>query len=99
MALFQEATNQIPSRAITGLLVKQDVFSLLDPTRTAGENWTASFIITVHLVAALCGTDEFRSGDHALLMGEGREEIRQKHAKAAKTALGEAQAAASKQDA
>ena len=39
------------------------------------------------------------SGDHALLMGEGREKLQQIHAEEAKTALGEAQTAASKPDA
>ena len=33
----------------------------------------ASCVITGHLVAALLRTDEFRSGDHALLMGKGEE--------------------------
>ena len=59
----------------------------------------ASFIITGHRVEALFGTVEFRSGDHALLMGEGREDIRRQHTAAAETALREAQAATSKPDA
>ena len=41
---------------------------------------------------------EFRSGDHALLMGESREEIQWQHSEAAETALGEARAASSKTD-
>ena len=52
--------------------VKQDTISLSKPTRTAGGNWTASCIITGHLVMALRRTAEFRSGDHTLLMEEGR---------------------------
>ena len=58
-----------------------------------------SCIITGHLVTAVRGTEEFRSGDHSLLMGEGREEIQRRHVEAADTALGEAQAATSKPDA
>ena len=34
-----------------------------------------SSVITVHLVVVIYGTAEFRSGYHALVMGEGREEI------------------------
>ena len=96
--LFQGDISQIPGRAITGLPVKQAGIDLPKPTRTAGENWTLSCIITGHLVAELQGTAEFRSGDHALLMGEGREEIRQRHAEAEDTALVKARAAASKLD-
>ena len=42
---------------------------------------------------------EFSSGDHALLMGEGTEEIRRGHAEAAETALGEGRDAVSAEDA
>ena len=73
--LFKGATYQIPGRAVTGLPVKQARIALLGPTHTAGANWTASCVITGHLVAALHWKDEFRSGYHSLLMGEGRDEI------------------------
>ena len=72
-ALFQGSTAQIPGMDITGLPVKQARISLPNPTWTAGANWTASCVIMGHLVAALRGTDDFRSGDHALLMEEGRD--------------------------
>ena len=58
----------------------------------------ASCVITGHLVAALRGTAEFRSGDRALLMEEGREEIQRRHTEAAEAALGEAWAYASMED-
>ena len=51
------------------------------------------------LVTMLCRTAKLRSGDHALLMGEVREEIQRRHAEAAETVLGDAQFAASKPDA
>ena len=51
-----------------------------------------SCIITGYLIAALRGTAEFRSGDHALLMVGGRDEIQRWHAEEADKALGEAQA-------
>ena len=98
-SLFQGATSQIPGRAITGLPVKQAEIALPDPTRAAEVNWAASCVITGHLFAELHGTAEFRSGDHALLMGEGREEIQRRHAEEAETTLGEARDAASKPDA
>ena len=68
-ALVQRATYQIPGMEINGLPVKQDGISLPNPTNTTSENWTASCVITGHLVAALRGTADFRLGDHALLMG------------------------------
>ena len=58
----------------------------------------ASCVITGHLVAALCRTAEFRSGDYALLMGKGREKIQRQHAEAAETTLGEARDASSNPD-
>ena len=69
---FQGDKSQIPGRAITGLTVKKAGIAVLNPTWTVGENWTASCVITGHLVAVLRGTAKFRSVDHALLMGEGR---------------------------
>ena len=81
---------QIPGRAITGLPVKQARIALPDPTWTAGENWTVSYVITWHLIAALRRMAEFRLGNHALLRGEGREKIRWRHSDEEETALGEA---------
>ena len=56
-------------------------------------------MIKRHLVAALCGTAEFRLGNHALLMGEGGGKIRHRHAEEVKTALGESRSAVSNPDA
>ena len=69
LALFREAIYQIPGKAVTGLPVNQDRISLPDPTYISRYNWTASYVITGHLVAALYWTADFWSGDHALLMG------------------------------
>ena len=76
LALFQGGTFQIPWRAITVMPLKQAGIDLLDPTLKVGANWTASCVITRHLVAALRGMDKSRSGNHYLPMGEVREEIR-----------------------
>ena len=98
-ALFKGAKSQIPGRTITDLPVKQSWIYLPDPTQTVGANWAEYCVITGHLVAALRRTAEFRLGYHDLLMGEGTEDIRQRHAKAVETDLGEAQADTSKTEA
>ena len=55
-SFFNGITYQIPQMAITGLPVKQAGIALTDPTQTLGENWTESYVIIGHLVAALSGT-------------------------------------------
>ena len=98
-SLFKRASSQILRIAVTGLPVNQAGIALPDPTQTVKDNWTASCVITGHLVAALRGTAEFWLGYHDLLIGEVRDEIRQRHAEDTETALGEAQAVASTEDA
>ena len=78
--IFKEATSQITGILVTGLPVKKSDIDLPDPTQTAGPKWMASCVITGHLLADIQRTVEFRSGDRALLMEEGRDEIRWKHA-------------------
>ena len=56
--------------------VNQSGIELPNLTNTTGYNWTSSYVITGHLVAALRRTSEFRLGGHVLLMGEVREEAR-----------------------
>ena len=73
--IFQGAMAHIPGREINGLTVKQDGIALPNPTRTAGEKWTAYCVSTGHLVTEICGTATFRSAKRALLLGEGKEEI------------------------
>ena len=72
LALFKGPTSQIPRRAVASLPLKHLRIALSDSTQTAGANWMVSCVIKGHLVAALRRTDEFQSGDHALLMGEVR---------------------------
>ena len=73
LSLLKGDTSQITGITVTGLTVKQYRITLPDPNHTARANWTASCVITGHLVVVLCGTAEFRSGYHALLMGEVRD--------------------------
>ena len=98
-ALFKGGASYISRRAVTVLPVKQAGIALPDPTHTTGSNWAASCVITGHLVAALRGTGEFWSGDHALLIREGRDKIRRCHTEATDISLGEARAATSTEDA
>ena len=88
-----------PRGASTRLPANQVGIALIDPTQTVKDNWMASCAITGHLFAALHGTSEFRLGYNYLLIGEGRYEIRQRHAEDVETALDEAQAAGSTEDA
>ena len=46
--------------------------ALPDPTLTASEKWTASCVITGHLVAVLRGQVEFWTTDHWACLREGR---------------------------
>ena len=62
--LFQGLWEGVPERGTTRLPVKQAVLALPDPSQTVPENWTASCVITGHLVAALRGQVEFRTADH-----------------------------------
>ena len=75
------------------------MISLTEPTRTVGSNWKASYVITGHIVTALHGTAEFRSGNHSLLMGEGREDIQWRYLEESETSLGNYRAAISNLDA
>ena len=75
LSLFKGGTYQILGKEVTGFPVNHAEIALIDPTQTTGDNWTASCVITGHLVAALHGAVDFKSGGHALLMGKGRNEI------------------------
>ena len=74
--LFHGATEHMPDWTITGLPVKHAGLAIPDPAHMAKGNWTASCVVTGHLVAALRGRVEFRSGDHTQLLTDDRKEIR-----------------------
>ena len=78
---------------------KQAGIALPDPTQTVGSKCTASCVITGHIVAVLHETAEFWSGYYALLMEEGRDDIRWRHIEAEETSQVEAWSAASTEDA
>ena len=61
--------------------------ALPDPSHMASENWTASCVITGHLVAALRGQVEFRTADHLACLREGRTAVRRRRQRRAEEAL------------
>ena len=64
-ALFIGLKEGVPARKNTRLPVKQTDLALPDPVQTAPENWTASCVITGHLVGDLRGQVVFRTADHS----------------------------------
>ena len=72
LALFQGLGEGAPGRGVTRLPVKQAVLTLPDTANTAPENWTASCVITGHLVAALRGQVDFWMADHSACLQEGQ---------------------------
>ena len=69
-AHFEGLGEGKPERGVTHLPVKQTVLALPDSTLMAPENWTASCVITGHLIAALRGHGEFRTEDHSACLQE-----------------------------
>ena len=67
--------------------MKQAGLALPDLTQTAPENWTASYVITGHLVAALRGQEEFRTADHSACIREVRTAVRKQKIQLAEEAL------------
>ena len=86
--LFEGMGDSVPKRGVTH--VKQAGLDLSDPSQTAPENWTASCVITGHLVAALRGQVEFRTEDHLTCLREGRTEVWQRGQRRAEEALTDA---------
>ena len=71
-ALFEGLREGVPEHENTRLPVKKSGLALPDPIQTAPENWTASYVITGHLVVALRGQVEFRTADHLACLREGQ---------------------------
>ena len=85
--LFEGLGNGVPERGVTRLPIKQAGLSLPGPSQTAPENWTASCVITGHLVAALRFQVEFRTADHSACLWEGRTAVWQRGQQQAEEAL------------
>ena len=86
-ALFEGMVNGVPERRVALLPVKQAVLALPDPSQTAPDKWTASCVITGHLVAALRGQVEFRTADHSACLREGRMAVQRRGQRRAGEAL------------
>ena len=87
LALFEGLREGVPERGVTRLPVKQVGLDLLGPSQMAPENWTASCVITGHLVAALRGQVEFRTADHLACLREGWTAVRRRGQQRAEEAL------------
>ena len=86
-ALFQGLTERLLTRANTRLPVKQAGLAIPDPVQTSPENWTASCVITGHLVAALRGQAAFRTADHMACLRGRRLAVRHRGEQQAEAAL------------
>ena len=70
LGLFEGLGEVLPERGLTRLPVKQAGLALPEPNQIDHENWTASCVITGHLVTALRGQVEFRKADHSACLRE-----------------------------
>ena len=86
-ALFEGLGDGVPESRATRLPVKQAGPDLPDPSQTAPDKWTASCVITGHLVAALSGQVEFRTEDHLACLREGRTAVWRRGQRRAEEAL------------
>ena len=85
--LFEGLHEGVLEQGVTRLPVKQAGLALSYPSQTAPENWTASCVITGHLVTALRGQVEFRTADHLTCLWEGRTAVRRRGQRQAEKAL------------
>jgi hypothetical protein len=74
-ALFGVDGIDDTQRQLACQLEQKSGLAIPDPTTTADTNWTTSIVVCGHLVAALQGTDEFRSVDHNCIMAAEKVEM------------------------
>ena len=85
--MFEGLCEGVPDQGVNRLLIKQVGLALLDPFQTAPENWTASCVVTGHLVAALRVQVGFRTEDHLACLQEVRTVVWQRGKRQAEEAL------------
>ena len=73
--LFHGVYENMLERSVTKLNAKNTCIYIPEPNQTAQGTWTASCVITGHLVAVLLGRAVFRSGDHVNLLRDGHVDI------------------------
>ena len=87
--IFYGLGEVTPGRGFTRLPVKQAGLALLNMTNMVPENWTASCVITGHLVAALRGQEDFRTTYHSIFLLEGRRVVQKRSVLLVEEALAE----------
>ena len=70
---FQGLGEGTPGRGVTRLTVRKAGLALPDTTKTSPEKWTAPYVITGHLVAALRGQEEFQTTDQSTCLRGGKD--------------------------
>ena len=65
LVIFQCLGEEAPGREVTCLPMKQAGLYIPEPKKTAPKDWTASCVITIHLVTELRGQEEFRTAEHS----------------------------------
>ena len=88
-SVFQGLVEGAPGRGITRLTAKQARLALPYPTMTDPENWTASSVVTGHLVTALRGQVNFCTADHLAYLREGQTAVRKRSVRLEEEALAE----------
>ena len=77
--IFKSATVEVPLRGITRLLINQSGLDTPNQTLSDWENWTASCVVTGHLVKALHRKIEFKTGDHYIFLKDGKGKTQRHH--------------------
>ena len=85
--LFKGLREGVLERENTRLPAKQAGLALPDPLQAAPEKWTASCVITGHLVASLRGQVVFQTADHLACLWRGQLAVRHRGEKRAEEAL------------
>ena len=75
-SLFHRSEATITVWNVNSLPVKNVILDLPGPTQNSQVNWTASFMVTGHLIAFLWDSIEFRFGNHYQLLWRSRANIR-----------------------
>ena len=70
------AMVKVPAQGDTHLTLKQVSLAIPNLTMYASSNWTASRVVTGHLVTDIRGRIEFNTGDNSLLLRQGCRYIR-----------------------
>ena len=68
LALFKGATVEVSTRGITCPTIKKAGLTILNPNFSTWENWTASCVVTGHLIAYICRQTEFKTRDQYMLL-------------------------------